>query len=199
MSLKESEDRFQKITNLAPIAIIMTNEAFEISYANQHARDLFGYSELEFSRYNLIDLIEEFSFGINHKLKINKLDFSINLPIFSQEKFTAYDKNKSKFSVILSSASILVKENQSYIFIIQDITEINQKEEIIQAQTARLRDILWYQSHIIRAPLARLMGIISLFEENLVSEAEAIYFHQAIIDSANELDRAIIEVTKQAD
>ncbi len=73
----------------------------------------------------------------------------------------------------------------------QDITERIKQIKEIEAQNVKLREIAWTQSHIVRAPLARIMGIVNLFNTNAVKDEETHEFLNYILASANELDQVI--------
>jgi hypothetical protein len=46
--------------------------------------------------------------------------------------------------------------------IARDITEYKNYVETVELQNKKLREIAWMQSHMVRAPLARIMGLIPL-------------------------------------
>lgn len=73
----------------------------------------------------------------------------------------------------------------------QDITERVNYIHTIEEQNHRLRDIAWAQTHLVRAPLARIMGLIQLLKEpdseNLDEQQVITYLH----NSATELDKVI--------
>ncbi len=73
----------------------------------------------------------------------------------------------------------------------QDITERTKHIKAIEVQNAKLREIAWTQSHIVRAPLARIMGIVDLFNSNALNDDEMIEYLNYILTSANELDNVI--------
>jgi two-component system sensor histidine kinase/response regulator len=76
------------------------------------------------------------------------------------------------------------------------LVEIN---NTITAQNETLRDIAWTQSHIVRAPLARMLGIISLLEAEIYSEElSKEQMLKLIVDSANELDGIIRDISSKA-
>ena len=76
------------------------------------------------------------------------------------------------------------------------LVEIN---NTITAQNETLRDIAWTQSHIVRAPLARMLGIISLLEAEIYSEElSREQMLKLIVESANELDGIIIDISSKA-
>jgi hypothetical protein len=47
-----------------------------------------------------------------------------------------------------------------------DISETLKHINTIEVQNAKLKNIAWTQSHVVRAPLSRILGIIDLIEGN---------------------------------
>lgn len=80
---------------------------------------------------------------------------------------------------------------------VQDITETKNQIEFIEEQNKRLKEIAWMQSHIIRAPLARIMGLIDLLKDESIEKDEAKEFLDAIFDSVLELDKVIHDITEK--
>ncbi|WP_064197455.1 MULTISPECIES: histidine kinase dimerization/phospho-acceptor domain-containing protein [Emticicia] len=64
-------------------------------------------------------------------------------------------------------------------------------------QTKLLNEIVWQQSHLVRAPLARLMGIVSILQDNSLSDSEKESFFQDIQSTAKELDNIIQDITSK--
>jgi len=69
--------------------------------------------------------------------------------------------------------------------------------DITKAKTAatRMDEIAWLQSHVIRAPLATLMGLINVLQDGLHKNEEQLYLLNNIISTARELDRVIHEIS----
>ena len=69
----------------------------------------------------------------------------------------------------------------------------------IQRQNKVLKEIAWEQSHVVRAPLARIKGLLYLLEEEIFEEMskEEILFHMK--DSANELDSIIRNIVAKTE
>jgi signal transduction histidine kinase len=42
----------------------------------------------------------------------------------------------------------------------KDISELTQKMETIDQQSNQLKEIAWFQSHAVRQPLAKILGIV---------------------------------------
>ncbi|WZL88343.1 PAS domain-containing protein [Salinimicrobium sp. 3283s] len=81
-----------------------------------------------------------------------------------------------------------------------DVTNSRRLLQKVQKQNKVLKEIAWEQSHVVRAPLARIKGLLHLLEEELFEEMskDEILFHMK--ESANELDdiiRNIVEKTEK--
>jgi hypothetical protein len=59
-----------------------------------------------------------------------------------------------------------IKSNSNSGLIVQsnDISETLKHINTIEVQNAKLKNIAWTQSHVVRAPLSRILGIIDLIE-----------------------------------
>ena len=82
---------------------------------------------------------------------------------------------------------------------IQDITERRKYINAIERSNERLREIAWTQSHVVRAPLARIMGLIDLLKNqrnNLDNIDEII---DNILNSSKELDKVIRKITNKTE
>lgn len=82
---------------------------------------------------------------------------------------------------------------------LQDITSSYQQIHAIEKQNEQLRTIAWLQSHVIRAPLARLMGLTHLLQltpHSSVAERQQLEKH--IMGAANELDVVIQEIVSRS-
>jgi PAS domain S-box-containing protein len=66
----------------------------------------------------------------------------------------------------------------------QDITERKRAED-------KIREIAWIQSHIVRVPVTRIIGLISLIRDNLVDDNEMEKILEYIMLSTKELDNII--------
>ena len=83
--------------------------------------------------------------------------------------------------------------------VIQDITERRNFIKAIQDQNLKLRDIAWIQSHVVRAPLTRLMGLVSLLKNPSNLEMNQIELLDQVSKSANEVDQIIREIVKNTE
>lgn len=79
-----------------------------------------------------------------------------------------------------------------------DLTESLEKMNTIEQQNKTLKDISWTQSHMVRAPLANLLGLINLLKDN----KKMGYTDERLIDyigeSATKLDHIIHDIVKKS-
>jgi two-component system, sensor histidine kinase and response regulator len=75
--------------------------------------------------------------------------------------------------------------------------ELRESNEAIRSQNDILKSIAWTQSHIVRAPLARLMTAIQLWENQKTTDDIRRELYPIIIDSANELDDIIKDISNK--
>jgi len=79
-----------------------------------------------------------------------------------------------------------------------DVTDTLNRIRKIEQQNDVLKDIAWTQSHVVRAPLANLQGLISLLKDNLNSgvtdDKELLDY---ITDSVDKLDKIIRDIVKK--
>lgn len=68
----------------------------------------------------------------------------------------------------------------------------------IEQQNNHLIEIAWMQSHVIRAPLCRIMGLIPLIQEMDATEDDKEVMMGFLAQSANELDTVIKNITDKS-
>lgn len=80
-----------------------------------------------------------------------------------------------------------------------DVTSSREQLDKIKTQNEKLKEIAWLQSHVIRAPLARILGLINLFEviDDNDEEMTKDQIIEMISTSAHELDEVIKDITKK--
>jgi len=81
----------------------------------------------------------------------------------------------------------------------KDISELTQKMETIDQQSNQLKEIAWFQSHAVRQPLAKILGIVDFLE---VTEAaldeETMQLLTDLKGSAQELDDVVKTIVNKA-
>lgn len=71
-----------------------------------------------------------------------------------------------------------------------DVTRAKESER-------KMREIAWQQSHVVRAPLARILGLVQLLQDGVKrNEVEDFDLYNSIDQSANELDAIIRKISE---
>ncbi len=105
------------------------------------------------------------------------------------------------YKYVLDRSYLIKDEKTNTVRIIgamQDITEIQNYIQTIEDHNSRLKDIAWTQSHVVRAPLARIMGLVDLIQSypNIDEQSQLL---KHINTSARELDDIIRNITRKTE
>ena len=168
-------------------AFISVDNNWDVTYWNKVAEELFNVQ-----RANII--------GINiWKALGNIVDPVFFLKYYKPIKTDGSVYFQEYFSVLNEWLEISVYHSENtYSLYIRNITEMKESQIAVEQQNDKLREIAWTQSHVVRAPLARLMGIIDLFNENMVDETEKNELLDHVYQSATELDGIIQEIVQKS-
>lgn len=90
----------------------------------------------------------------------------------------------------------LYPRNKGLTIYLRDVSVHHRYVEAIKNQNRQMREIAWMQSHVVRAPLARLMGAVDLLNFDKTGDNTA-KFKELINQSANELDNLIREISQK--
>lgn len=194
--LKESEEKYRHIFDFSPLPMwVYDFTTLKFLNVNEAAIKNYGYSEGEFLNMSIrnirppedISLLEERLSNRRHRT-------SVNQGVFRHRK-----KNGEIFEVDVQSDEIEFNGKTARLVIATDISDQMEYIRAIEKQNLIMRDIAWTQSHVVRAPLARIIGLINLLnadcEENCNTEEVLDY----IIRSAHELDQIVREIVRKTE
>ena len=80
-----------------------------------------------------------------------------------------------------------------------DVTDSRRMLKEIKKQNKILKEVAWEQAHVVRAPIARLKGLLNLFDEDYNGEWEKEEILQLIKDSTEELDRVVVNIIRKTE
>jgi len=75
--------------------------------------------------------------------------------------------------------------------------ELEKNLSAIETQNKALREISWIQSHVVRAPLARMMGAIALLDIKDDAGVTQEEIMEIVVSSANEIDKTVREISSK--
>ncbi len=169
--------------------IIYANEAF-IKMTGYAMNEVIGANPKKFLGSELDD--EEL-----HKLDDSLRNWqSCNLVLSNFKK----DGRKYWANISVSPVSDAKGGFTHWIYIQCDVSDRKSYLQSIEEQNKRLREIAWMQSHVVRAPLARILGLANLLLElGMVSEVDSVSLIENISSSAVELDKIIRQIVEKTE
>lgn len=191
---------YEHVFNLSPQPMwICAYPSLQIIKANHAAMLRFGYSNAEFQQIMLHDLLPDTvdSSSIRTFSETREAGKPYALGVHHLITHSGEGLN-----VELYSNDLIYQDVNARIFLANDITEKLYHQQTIEAQNTKLKNIAWTQSHIVRAPLSRILGIINLLEIQSQDPDELANWLEQIRASALEMDqivRNIVEQTKGLD
>jgi PAS domain S-box-containing protein len=154
----------------------------------------YGYTREEFLQMSMLEIRppEEIDVIKNRIAEEDKTDNKV-------VKFTTKHKKKNGEIMIVNINAHVMDYNgrKSTLVLIDDVTEKLKYLQSIEHQNEILKEIAWMQSHVVRAPLARIMGFVDLINESskIEDKVEMLPF---VLDSAKELDIIIKEIVNKS-
>lgn len=193
LALEESEKRYSELFQFSPSPMfVFDNLTLRIVNVNDAAIDHYGYSRDEFLSMNINQLGPGDDAALLEQPLLNSYKNQMYLTGTCQHQ----RKNGETRHVEIRDSDIPYKGNDAKVILVVDVTErINYIREI-EKQNRTLKEISWIQSHVVRAPLARLMGLLQVFQE-CSSPCEKDRIVDYLLCSANELDGSIRDITNK--
>lgn len=196
LKIKESEQRYSDLFQLTPNPLLVFDkETNDIIDVNESAIEIYQYSMEEFLEIQM----EHLQVNINDD---EHSDSSID--ILEEDYQSIYKniechKNKSGelLYVLTKKNSFLYKDRESVILSVEDFTNEIIQILSIQQKNKRLREIAWTQSHIVRAPVARIMGLIDLLRNDALLSTNNKELMEMIVHTSLELDGVIRDIVNK--
>ncbi|WP_297335008.1 PAS domain S-box protein [Algoriphagus sp.] len=195
--LQDSQKRYSELFHLNPSPMWVYEEnTLAFLDVNEAAITKYGYTEKEFKQMTMEDLLE--------KGQLQKLEEITNgekrEKVVYSNLFRHLTKSGTILDVEIESAPILFHDRKAKMVVANDITDKIRHIQTIEQQNKTFKEIAWIQSHVVRAPLARMMGLINLLES---TEMEVSAENKQILDfiqkSAEELDEIIRDISKKSE
>ena len=114
-------------------------------------------------------------------------------------EYRILDKN-GKIAYVNDKCAILRDNSGKPIRVVGSIIDITDSKlylQKIESQNKSLREIAWMQSHVVRAPLAKLMGFVQLLNQENNGDFGKEELKAIILEAANDLDHIIKEIAKK--
>lgn len=194
---KKLELELEQVFNYAPDIIAIAGTDGFYKKVNPAMVALLGFSESELLNRSFTSFIHPDD--RDHAMSAFK-DLSEGIAVhYFENRLVSCDGSE-----IWLAWNVTLATESGLIFCVgKDITEKKHSEQKLinlnlrlEEQNQQLRDISWIQSHEVRAPAARIMGLVNLIDsekENLSRELQEILLF--LKDSSIELDEVISKIT----
>ena len=197
--LEISNQRFNYATKATSDAILDWDIIAGTIYWGEGYEKIFGY-ELN-GEWAEAGLLADLFHPDDLQRIINSITAVINSDQTNWENEFRFAKKDGSFAFVKAKGIIIRNEGGMAIRMVgamQDISKQKEEEIHLKLLNRKLREVSWMQSHIIRAPLSRIMGLIPLLTQIQIDQEERDKVLEYILLSANELDdviKNIIETT----
>ncbi len=194
--IQKSEKRYSDLFHLSPLPMwVYDLETFRFLSINRAAIIHYGFTESEFLNMRLHDIrLEEDIKALEDSIANSKNGIAMTpKTIFRHKK-----KNGELIFVEATVNPINFNGREAELVLVNDITDRLSHVDTIEKQNLTFREIAWIQSHVIRAPLARLIGLVNLLESEIPdAKGDLLKLIGHINDSSEELDQIIREISKK--
>jgi len=188
--LDASQKRYRDLFHLSPQPMwVYEVETLNFLDVNDAAINHYGYSREEFLNMKIIEIrppedIPETLTAV--KQTKNEL---------IQRIFRHQKKNGEIIYVEIQRNIIQFKNKITHLILANDITERIKYIDAIEKQNLKLKEIAFMQSHMVRAPLSKIMGLIDLIKNTQITDNEKTELLDYILTSAYELDSIIKDIS----
>jgi PAS domain S-box-containing protein len=198
---KEQVENYRGMFYLSPLPMfVFESGTFRFLAVNEATIRHYGYSREEFLSMTVKEIRPQEEIPTLEEL----VKTTINPGLTYQGINKHSKKNGEMILVEIQSSAIEFDGRKARLVLINDVTERMKYLQAIEDWNKKLQEIAWIQSHVVRAPLARIMGLVEFINSKSepvegLSNPELL---NNILDSANELDeviRAIVTKTEQVE
>jgi len=196
---RQNEDRLFRLNTAvenSPVSMVITNLNAQIEYVNPAVIKTTGYSKEELLGKNPRVLQS----GNTPKKSYQEMWNSLTQNKEWRGVFCNKRKNGELYWERVHISPVLNGRGEltHYLAVKEDITLLKQYLEAIEKQNDLLKEIAWTESHVLRAPLARLLGLLQFYRKGVFDdEMSAERVLQLMEESALEMDGIIENINTQ--
>lgn len=193
--LKESESHYRSLFSHSPSPMwIFDAVSLRFLQVNETATCKYGYTHEEFSRMTIKNI------DADEKVAHLSEDLSLTMPNKDIDQTITRHRTKSGklYYVEVRCSNISFEGKIARLAIMRNITEQIEHTRAIEKQNKKLEEIAFMQSHVVRAPLARIIALTSLIaeENDKPVDGELIGY---LDRSVKELDNVITSIVSHSE
>jgi len=187
--IDDAKMNYENLFNFSPQPMwLLDFTTLKILNANFAAQIKYGYSLDNFKAMSFLAFHPE-----EEKQQVQQ-QFILNEGGINSKHFTHFLHNGNEIKVEIYFKVLQNTQSKEIIVLSNDITEMIKQINTIQIQNTKLRNIAWTQSHIVRAPLSRILGIINLIEMQPDNAEDLPFLLKQLKISTNEMDDIVKKI-----
>jgi len=187
--ITESEKRYSDLFHLSPQPMWVFDVATTMFLdVNEAAIAHYGYSRDEFLSMSIKQIRPDEDVKLVEQIILKK---KAEKHVHHEQVFRHRIKTGRIIYVDVQSTTITHRGKQAKVVLANDITERLKYVKAVEEQNEKLKEISWMQSHMVRAPLAKIIGLVPLINDNAENMSERSKMLKYLQQSANELDEII--------
>ena len=173
----EEKKRFEFLANIIPNLIFTASADGKISFMNARFYEYFNYSKNNFSQNSFLQLVHRHDRGQAARLwtgcfkETKRFDAEVRLKNGNGNyewfliRALPYKDETGKASTWFGSCTNIQEQKEKQIVIVNELnSNLSTAGEIISKKEETLKEIAFDQAHLIRMPLANILGLIQLME-----------------------------------
>jgi|GEM_PF-2358805 len=179
------------------LGIFKVDEKGYFTYVSPNILNIIGYVDKEIIGKKIINFTPK-KYREEDQRKLDKITQSESEKGFITNK---YLEDKQGNLIIIEMFGIVLKDKKGkvkgYLTAFQNITKQENFLNSLEAKNKQLQEIASDQSHLVRAPLARILGIIELMQNIKLEPDEKLDLITYLKTSGEELDEALKDISQK--
>jgi len=179
------------------LGIFKVDEKGYFTYVSPNILNIIGYVDKEIIGKKIINFTPK-KYREEDQRKLDKITQSESEKGFITNK---YLEDKQGNLIIIEMFGIVLKDKKGkvkgYLTAFQNITKQENFLNSLEAKNKQLQEIASDQSHLVRAPLARILGIIELMQNIKLDPDEKLDLITYLKTSGEELDEALKDISQK--
>ena len=179
------------------LGIFKIDQNFNFTHVGQNTQTIIGYSQKDILGKNLMDFTPP-EFRVLDQKNLDKISSNHPENGFILKKHLVGKQGNSIILKISGIASINKKgEITNYVASFQDITQQEKFLKSLESKNRHMRELASDQSHLVRAPLARILSIVELLQNVDLESSEKGDLIKHLKNSGEELDAALRDISQK--
>lgn len=206
-SERQNARQYQTLFDGSPVPMwIFDRSTLRFLNVNKAAIQHYGYSMQQFLQMTIHDIrpASEQERLIQHIRTVQYQDDN-------KDNWLHVKQNGEQISVTVTASNVYYKGRNCRLAVINDITEMlrahenrqiaeavaREKAMVVEKQNQKLREIAFKASHVMRAPLTNVLGLLNLMTDEKLQLSEKEMLLPQLKEAGNQLDLVIREVVAE--